>query len=205
MITKEQFTELKKSFGKDSSFAIWESEKNVSDLSIFDDYNIEKKLNDSFVFVALNPANRDKEVTKNKDSKIMKDFENFHSNYKHQKDSKLCYALQNTKYWGSYITDFYKQIRETYSDRLKEQLFKAPDKVEKSKEILKEEINILSKNNPHIVLIALGRETERQLKKLFEKQFKIVYMTHYSYHWHGYSDKKIYKERVLAQLEKQGL
>lgn len=205
MITKEQFEELRRNFGKDSSFAIWKSEENVSELSMFDTDDILKKLNDNYIFIALNPAAAFDESGKKDDGKNMKDFENFHSSRSNQKDYKLCHALQETKYWGSYITDFYKQIRETYSDKLKEQLVKSSDQVEKSKELLKEEIRIISKNNPNVVLIALSRETEKQLKKLFNDKYKIVYMTHYSYHYDGCSDKKIYRERVLKELKKQGI
>ena len=203
-ITKEQFLELRKNFSKDSSFAIWESENNVSDLSMFDDEDILEELNCNFIFVALNPANRDGKTTENNDQ-VMKDFENFHSSYKYQKDSKLCFALKKTKFWGSYITDFYKQIRETYSDRLKEKLIKEHDKVEKSKTILKEEVSIISKHNPNVVLIALGRETEKQLKKLFKNEYKIAYMTHYSYWGRGYTKYEDYRAKVLMQLKNQGL
>ena len=57
-IKKEQFKQLKEKFGEYVSFAIWESENNVKDISMFDDDNITEKLNDKYIFVALNPAKR---------------------------------------------------------------------------------------------------------------------------------------------------
>ena len=95
---KEQFKQLKEKFGEYASFAIWESENNVKDISMFDDDNIAEKLNDKYIFVALNPAKRpaDEKV------EILK---NFHSDYPYQKDFKLCHALKNTRFWGAYLNN----------------------------------------------------------------------------------------------------
>ena len=109
MITQEQYEELKK-YGYYSSFTIWKDWKNISDLSIFDNDNINELLNDRYVFVALNPAEHP-----NNESRL---FQNFHSSYKHQRDFKLCYALNGTKYYGSYITDIFKSFVVTDSKKL---------------------------------------------------------------------------------------
>lgn len=195
MITKEQFLELKKNYGVFSSFAIWESADNVSDISMFETDEVLEEINDKYVFIALNPANH------NNDDIETTPFRNFHSKDSRQKDFKLCYAIAGTKVWGSYITDLYKSFPETKSEVLKQKLKSDPQKVENDFKTLEKEIEILTKNKKEITLIALSRYVEKQLKKCFKDKYKIAYVTHYSYRYGGCSDANIYKERVLKQLE----
>ena len=202
MITKEQFNSLKDKYGDYSSFAIWESVQDIGNITMFKRDDIHKKLNDKYVFVALNPAERpaDEKPTK---------FKNFHSDYPYQKDYKLCYALQRTPFWGSYITDLFKSFPLTDSTRLKAELNRRPNDVEKDIESLKDEISILAGDEDKgrkVLLIAVGRATERYLRKLFKgEDRKIVYIPHYSYWGYGYTPKEAYKARVLEALFRQGI
>ena len=184
---KEQFKQLKKEFGECASFAIWQSQDNVKDISMFDDENIARELNDKYIFVALNPAERSA-------SEKVELLKNFHSDYAHQKDFKLCYALKNTRFWGSYITDLFKSFHITDSAKLNKALKERPHDVQKDKESFLKELNILSNVK---VIIALGRKTERYLKKLLNNEYEIVYVRHYSY----YSSKEDYKKIVLEALK----
>ncbi len=196
MITKEQFLELKKNYGVFSSFAIWESVDNVSDISMFGNDEILKEINNDFIFVALNPADHNKGK-----KRIVRDFENFHSSYSRQNDYKLCYALQNTKFWGSYITDLFKSFTETNSKALTQKLKSNPLDVEKDIKALEKEIEILTNGKKEITLVALSRDVEGYLKKLFKNKYKIVYATHYAHRHDGCYDKDKYRARVLEQLK----
>ena len=163
---KEQFRQLRDQFGEYSSFAFWKSENNVGDISMFNDENILEELNDRYIFVALNPAERPA-------STKIKAFKNFHSDYSHQKDFKLCYALKNTRFWGSYITDLFKSFHITDSAKLSKALKERPQDVQKDKESLLKELRILS----HVkTIFALGRKTEKYLKKLMGDDYEIVYI-----------------------------
>lgn len=185
-MTKEQFVKIKEKYGEYSSFAIWASHKNVSDTSMFNDEKTCDKLNTDYVFVALNPAERP-------DADIVKPFSNFHSDYSFQKDFKLCYALQGTKLWGSYITDLFKSFKTSDSNQLNKMLKDRPEDIEKDKETFIEE---LSNFDCKVVLIALGRKTEKYLKKLVGDRYRIVYLQHYSF----YCSKESYKKTVLKTI-----
>lgn len=59
MIDIERYNKLKEEYGNVASLAIWKDagekpKSNTNDLSVFDDENICKKLNDKYVFVGLN-------------------------------------------------------------------------------------------------------------------------------------------------------
>ena len=71
-----------------------------------------------------------------------------------------------------------------------------PQDVEKDKESLKEEIKILTNNKKEVVLIALGRTTEKYLRKLFKNEIKITYLRHYSF-WGSKEDYRNLVEKTL--------
>ena len=190
-MNKKQFETIKNRFGKYSSFAIWKSDDCVYDISFFDDDNVLKQINTKYVFIALNPAEHPK-------NKQIRPFSNFHSDYSYQKDFKLCYALHNTKFWGSYITDLFKSFELTDSSELTRELKKRPDDIEKDKNALREELSMFDKD---VILIALSRKTEKYLHRLFGNEYKIVYAIHYA----SYSSKEEYKERLIRMLEDQNV
>lgn len=80
---------------------------------------------------------------------LRKAWQNFHSSYKHQKDYKLRFALTDTKFWGSYITDFIKVINGNHeeSKELNSKIHvqtkkKHPKVIEENIEIFKNELCI---------------------------------------------------------------
>ena len=130
MFNRENYEYLRKNFGSVSSWAIWSIPENptdkklINDLSMFDKEKIDetlKTLNNNYVLVGLNAAEHDI-------NNLPADWSNFHSNdISKQKDYKLRYALMNTPFWGSYITDIIKWVRLTKSEKLGNYLKNNPD------------------------------------------------------------------------------
>lgn len=189
IMKNEQFKALTK-FGYYSSFAYWKSWNCVGDISFLIESNAVDFKTD-YVFVALNPAEHP-----NVNSVL---FKNFHSDYAKQNDFKLCYALSGTKFWGSYITDLFKSFVLTRSEKLGDMLKKNPNLVEKDIKSLRYELEILGDKS---ILIAIGGDAERYLKKFFPDR-KIVRITHYADNYHKNSaSKEKYRELILGQLSK---
>ena len=161
------------------SWAIWDDAKEgegvksgVGNLSIFNQPDIHKMLNANYVFVGLNGAKHDS----SDDSSRYPYWRNFHStDNKRQQDYKLRYALHGTKYWGSYMTDAIKGLRETDSSKVKLSHEEEIGHVE----TLRSELDALG-GNP--VLVGLGDKAHAFLKKHFEGTHKIVKVMHYSYY-----------------------
>lgn len=112
MISQENYDILKEKYGDASSWAVWNTDyadskpsHNINDLSVFDSPNL-SELNTGFVFVGLNRSGKPKNGNAEKKPDKPKDpWFNFHAG---RNDFKLRYALQGTRYWGSYITDAIK-------------------------------------------------------------------------------------------------
>lgn len=181
MLKPSRYEEIKNKYGKSASWAVWKDEgntpkSNISDLSVFNDKEIYKKLNPNYVFVGLNPSVQDttEEI-----------WRNFHSpDTKRQNDYKLRYALKNTKFWGAYITDL-NGTKETDSNKV----FVSTNDVH----TFKEEIALL-KTKP--VLIALGDKVYNALTKHLSEEYTIVKIKHFS----CYISKEAYRESVLKDL-----
>lgn len=112
MISQENYDILKEKYGDASSWAVWNTDyadskpsRNINDLSVFDSPNL-SELNTGFVLVGLNRSGKPKDGNAEKKPDKPKDpWFNFHAG---RNDFKLRYALQGTRYWGSYITDAIK-------------------------------------------------------------------------------------------------
>lgn len=164
MITKQQYETLKKEFGKVASFAVWKNDIDDLDFfSRFDDFDKEQqnaKLPDDspiYVFVALNPAKT-----------IGRDFESFHCGK--SKDYLLRNCLKDTKFWGSYITDLFKDKDLVTADRseLNKKLKESPRHYEDAAmRALSREIEILETGNgkKYVVLIVVGKTTWNYFKQ----------------------------------------
>lgn len=191
MIDVRRYNKLKEKCSKYSSWAIWKDagekpKSNTDDMSVFDDdTNICKKLNDKYVFVGLN-------VSRTPENEPWK---NFHSSDSRQNDFKLRYALKDTKFWGSYITDIIKNHEEVKSTTVQEDLKKDPKIIEKHINAFKEELSVLSDKQP--IIIAMGNATYNILKKNLDDGYCIVKIWHYSYR----VSKEKYREKVLSQLK----
>ena len=194
MIDYKTYELLKEKYGHVSSWTVWKevgdkATSNTGDMSIFDDENICNILNDKYVFVGLNVSN-----THGIQEQLP--WKNFHSSYKDQQDFKLRYALMNTKFWGSYITDIIKEYSEVYSKKVKQYLKKHPEVLNKNIEIFKDELKILTEDTP--ILIALGDDSYDILKKNLSDKYEIVKIKHYSYR---NLNKEEYRKAVLDVLK----
>ena len=86
--------------------------------------NQKNKLNDKYVFVALNWAGTH-------GVQEDKPWKNFHSSYPYQNDFKLRYALMDTPFWGSYITDIIKEFPELSSKKVVSHFNNNPNEIKK--------------------------------------------------------------------------
>ncbi len=201
-ISKELYDKLRESFGMYSSWAIWADaeenrpKSNIGDMSVFNDPNLLEKLNDKFIFVGLNAAEHS-----DKDSSLYRPWKAFHStDDQKQQDFKLRFALKNTQYWGSYMTDILKGYEKTDSKEVEDYLRKLeeknPDGIYNDTYIggfIKE----LESYETAPTLIAMGGVVERILYKYFSN-FKIVKIRHYS----DYRlNKEDYRQEVLTLLK----
>ena len=192
MISKDSYEKLKNEYGDISSWTIWElptnnAKSNTSNICFFDDNDITSKLNNKYVFVGLNASSTH-------GIQQTKAWINFHSSYRYQNDYKLRYALMETRFWGSYITDVIKHYPEVYSAKVMKYLKQHNDVIENNINDFKREIAILSKNKP--ILIAIGTDSFNILNAYLSNEYKIVKIPHYSMH----ISKEDYRDRVLKEL-----
>lgn len=191
-VSQEAYDTLMKKYGHVSSWAIWAlpgatPKSNTSDLSMFDTPDIVSRLNADYVFVGLNGSSTHGDQGTHV-------WTNFHSNNNlRQHDYKLRYALMNTPYWGSYITDIIKYFPEVDSEKVDEYLKDHPEVLRENVERFVEEISLLS-DNP--TLIALGVKAYKILSENLGHKYKIVPVMHYS----NRIGKEDYREKVLDAL-----
>jgi hypothetical protein len=168
------FTHLEKikiKYGHMSSWAIWrdkdiKEKSNISDLSIFVN-PINTKLNPNVIFVGLNIS-----------QKIIEPFGNFHSISSASHDYKIRYALKDTIFWGSYMTDIIKDFEEKVSGNLIKFVNKNPLFLQENINTFEEELLFIGFHNPTI--IAFGNDCYKILNKYFKNKYKIYKVSHYS-------------------------
>ena len=119
VISNERYDYIKEKYGHMSSWAIWskqngKTKSGMEDISFF--YNPSKKtletLNPNIILVGLNIS-----------EKIDRVFGNFHPDKTKAQDYKTRYALQDTMFWGAYMTDIIKSFEEKISGNLMKCLF----------------------------------------------------------------------------------
>ena len=195
MIEKEKYKKMLEKYGTTSSWAIWELpgstvKSNTESLRWVNNPDLLKIINTGYVFVGLNIAG----THGDQDGHFQKPWANFHSGYSYQNDYKLRCALQDTKYWGSYITDVIKNYPEVESGKVKQYLNRHPEVILSNIRNFEEELSYLG-NKP--VLVAMGGETNRILNKYLGDRYKVVVIKHYSYT----ISKENYRKEVLAVLD----
>ena len=195
MITKETYELMKTKYGQVGSWAVWDPatntpKSNTAGMEWLASSNLLEFLDTGFIFVGLNWSSTHGDQTK--DGTL--DWTNFHSSYSYQHDYKLRYALSETRYWGSYMTDFIKLYPEVDSAKVKKYLKQSPEVIDKSVAIFEEEIGYLQKNP---VLVAMGGDVYRLLDKNLGHKYKIAQIKHYS----SYISKEDYREEVLNVLD----
>ena len=196
MLDKQTYNIMKKLYWEVWSWAIrWEQKdtprSNTDDMTWVDDPNMLNIINTWYVFVGLNWSSThwDKWGVDNHVS-----WSNFHSGYSFQNDYKLRYALKDTRFWWSYITDLIKYYPEVNSGKVSAYLKENSDILLKNIELFKQEIGYLWDN---LKLIALWSKVHKLLNKYLWKQYEIFLIKHYSYAiW-----KENYRDEVLSILE----
>jgi len=185
---KETFKQIKEKYGKDASWAIWDSagehkgyerHKHLADCE-----DIENRINPNIVLVGLNQS---------LESPIKETFSNFHlfendivtteKGIINEKGlvmhpmvvantDNLIYAIKGTEYEGAYMTDIIKH--ETVKDKVKDlanagniirYLREHPEIIEKNITIFKDELELIGSKNP--LIIALGGNVHRILSRYF--------------------------------------
>ena len=202
MVSMSVYNQLKKEYGKESSWAIWSDpdggnwngKSNVESMSwASDEKKLVQHLNSNYIFVAYNPARRDA----SEDAVIWK---NFHSGDNAQdrrraQDYKLRKALFDTDYWGSFITDLYSGIIETNSDKARQRIT-SEDKVNAIEKI-KSIRNVLGGN---AVIVAIGNKAFRDMyKPLHEAGIPLKKIKHYA----SFINQDIYRNEVIKALSEE--
>ena len=164
---------IKNKYGKCSSWAIWkkrvigDKEKDsMGDITFFNTI-YELVLNPNIILVGLNIS-----------GSIENEFSNFHPISKTAHDYKIRYALEDTVFWGSYMTDIIKDYEEMISGKVMSYLSKNKSFEEKNIELFEEELKDIGSINP--ILIAFGNNSYKILTKYFKHKYKIYKVSHYS-------------------------
>ena len=184
-ISIEKFEEIKLKYGNMSSWAIWKEKdikekSKIGDLSLFENIT-NLKLNPNIIFVGLNIS-----------QKIIKPFGNFHSDSSTSHDYKIRYALENTQYWGGYMTDIIKDFEEKASGNLMKYINNNQLFLEENIKLFEEELKFIGSVNP--ILIAFGNDCYKILIKNLKNKYKICKISHYS--------SSITKEKLRLEIEK---
>ena len=178
MINKDVYGDLKNQYGLTSSWTVWSKPANenwkskelISDMTPFSNEEcLLKDLNGDYIFVGLNPAAHDAETNDMA-------WRNFHSkDVKRSQDYKLRYALKDTPYWGSFITDLCTDIVETDSRRVldetgEEQYKVAVNRIVEIREVL----------GGKATVVAVGWASYKKLKKYLPVEIELKRITHFS-------------------------
>ena len=109
-------------------------------------------------------------------------------------DFKIRYALKDTSYWRSYMTDIIKDFEQKASERMMSFLRSNKDFEQDNIRKLREEIELLGFANP--VLVTFGKDAETIAKRNPGKEFQIVRVPHYA----NYISKEDYRAQVCGCL-----
>ena len=175
MISIETFLEIRSCFGHFASWAVWAEEgknpkDNIGDLTVLNpDENptLLETVHGNSILLGLNISRR-----------IERPFGNFHDPRPMAADFKIRYALKNTSYWGSYMTDIIKDFEEKVSGRTIRFLRSNKDFEQDNIGKLRKEIEVLGFANP--VLVTFGKDAEAIAKRNLGKEFQIVRVPHYA-------------------------
>jgi len=174
-MNKIDFDNIKKKYGGCSSWAIWskrdktkKEKTGMGDVDFFDDIDL-SILKPNIVLVGLNVSGK---------GCLEQPFSNFHPLHKTAQDYKTRYALEDTKYWGAYMTDIIKDYEEVISSNVQKYLNNYPDFEKENIRRFETELIDIKSENPKI--IAFGNLTYKILNKHFKNKYKIYKVPHYS-------------------------
>ena len=185
----ETFLKIKNKYGDCGSWAIWGEEgetpkSNIGDLTILDptfNHKLLTQLKPEYVFVGLNFSTMENVAP----------FSNFHSSSSKAQDYKIRFALKDTKFWGSYMTDIIKNFPEKHSNLMMEVLNKDKSLERKNIDIFIQELEVLNVQNKKI--IAFGGDAYKVLKRNLGDMFNIEKITHYAH----FINKENYRVQFL--------
>jgi hypothetical protein len=141
---------------------------------------IRAELNANVVLVGLNISRG-----------IDRPFGNFHPDYPSAQDYKLRHALQDSMFWGAYMTDVIKDKEEKVSGKLMKYL-------RQNKEFERQNVARFEKDLKKIgavkpVIVAMGSDAYKILQRNLKGKYKIYKVSHYS--------AFITKEKLRAEFE----
>ena len=195
MLDKKTYKLMKKKYGGVGSWAVWctqtDKDKPKSNMGNMDwtkdEDGLCSVLNPEFVFVGLNLSD-----SHGKYSDANTPWVNFHSGNPHGNSFKLRFALKDTSFWGAYMTDLIKGVKETDSKKVVAKLKKDSASLERNLKEFEREISHLG-GKP--VLVALGKVVGKFLKPLeLEGKYVVKELPHYS--------SRINKEQYRAEVSK---
>ena len=195
MIKQETYNALRERYAYTSSWTIWvnpddekwNTKSNIGDTSCFaDTEKVVNIINPEYIFVGLNPAKH------NSEEGGPVEWGAFHSgDKKRSQDYKLRYALKDTKYWGSFITDIYTEIVETNSNAATK---KATTQM--TKQSLDNLYEIREMLGGTATIVAIGNKAHRILKKNLPAEIELKKIRHYA----SFINIDEYRNLVLDQL-----
>ena len=191
-ISQATFKTLRDRFGWCASWAIWSSaaataKSGIADLEDFEDAKLDQTLgllHADVIFVGLNIS---RELG-------LKNFSNFHSDNPAGQDYKLRHALEGTPFWGAYMTDIIKGFEEVSSVKLMAALRSDHTLEQANVRTFLEEIDLMGAKDP--LLVALGNDAHKILRRNLEGRFRIARVPHYA----TYVAPQAYREKVLEAL-----
>ncbi len=196
MISRKRFDDVKAKWGAYSSWAVWKRiypgdapKKDMGDLSILDpDKNpsLLESLNPNIVLLGLNAASR---------AIASEPWVNFHDSRSVANDFKIRFALEETPYWGSYMTDVLVGLHETDSAKVNSWIKRNPVGVGEQIARLESELVDVGAIDP--LVVAFGGVAYDVLRLHLGKVYRIVKVTHYA-HQVG---KEKYRDEVLRVLD----
>ena len=160
MLSQEKFDDIKLKSGHYASWGVWAKQgirpkDNTGDISVLDPNqypNLLEILNPSVILVGLNISGR-----------IKIPLGNFHSSNPRSHDYKIRHALENSVFWGCYMTDIIKDFEQISAGRMMQYLRQNQKFEEDNVKTFIEEMAVLNTEKPKI--IALGNDAFSILKK----------------------------------------
>lgn len=195
MISRDRFEDVRAKWGAYSSWAIWQRispgdapKKDIGDLSVLNPDahpTLLEALNPHLVFLGLNAASR---------AVAPEPWANFHDPRSVANDFKIRFALDETPYWGAYMTDVLVGLHQTDSNAVKRWIRSNPAGVDEQIERLGRELTDIGAVDP--LLVAFGGAAYDVLRARIARKYRLVKVTHYA-HQIG---KEPYREQVLRVL-----
>jgi len=171
IISVETFETMQSKWGHASSWAWWspkdETGKEKSGMSTLPTKNVVHCLNANVVLVGLNISRR-----------IDRPFGNFHPEHSSAQDYKMRHAVNGTCFSGAYMTDIIKDFEQKVSGKLMKYLRQNKDFERQNVLKFEEELGDLGCTNP--VIVALGSDSYKILKRNLGDKYRIYKVSHYS-------------------------